>query len=92
MPNNPDILDCGRIERDQDSTGKASKLEWATDVRRDINYGANVRNGDVDPKTDKAIHDAMAANIGNRRNKPDEKIPSDSIDPVMPGPQPKRKP
>lgn len=84
MPNNPDILDTGRIERDMDSTGKNPTLDYAAGVRRDLRFGANVDLGDHSPTTDRALHDAIAANVGCRRNKIyDEKLPTDPLDSAL---------
>lgn len=78
MPNNPDIPDTGRIQQDPSRTGRDAKLGYATDETT------------ADAATDRAIHDAMAENVGTRRDhRRDEKLPTDPIEDEIPGPQPK---
>lgn len=82
MPNNPDIPETGRIQRDPSMTGKKSDLEYATNERFDENLGATIGQPPDDPATDKAMRDAAAASKATRRGKiQEEKIPNDPLDP-----------
>jgi len=90
MPNNPDIPDTGRIQRNQSQTMKEPKLEYETDVRRDDRFGAKY---DPNLASDSIIRAQANARVRRRDEPGQAKAPrGDLRDPAISGPPGRERP
>ena len=86
MANRTDVQDIGRIQQNQNQTGRNSSLEYQTDTQRDDRFGAVIDGNSISASDVKPLKEAVADSIGRDRNEEETKLPTDPIDPDLHNP------